>query len=137
MFKCMVWDQEQQHGAVKGQFMLIEAPLQFSFDVSDHLDEAGNNELLLGVYDPTNNADGVPLGKQRSHSGHRQQVGNTNIVYTSSSGIWQTVSSPQPCPWLASLAALQELHLCTGRCLVCFAVQFTGTAPQASNLDAS
>ena len=80
--------------------MLIEALLQFSFDVSDHLDEAGNNELLLGVYDPTNNADGVPLGKQRSHSGHRQQVGNTNIVYTSSSGIWQTVSPP-PCPALA------------------------------------
>lgn len=65
--------------------------VQFAFDVTDHLDDAGENEVLLGVYDPTNNADGVPIGKQRSHEGARQQIGTTNIVYTSSSGIWQTV----------------------------------------------
>ena len=99
---CVFGIKEQQHGGAKRQFVLREAPAQFSFDVSDHLDEVGNNELLLGVYDPTNNADGVPLGKQRSHSGHRQQVGTTNIVYTSSSGIWQTVSPlmrPGSAPW--------------------------------------
>ena len=44
-------------------------------------------------------ADGVPLGKQRSpaQSSREILVGNTNILYTSSSGIWQTVAL-----WLAS-----------------------------------
>lgn len=68
--------------------------VQFSFDITDFLEDLGSNELIVGVYDPTNNADGVPLGKQRSHAGHRQQFGTTNIVYTSSSGIWQTVHHP-------------------------------------------
>ena len=30
--------------------------LQFSFDITDVLDLSGDNELIVGVYDPTNEA---------------------------------------------------------------------------------
>ena len=65
--------------------------LQFSYDVTDVLNDSGTNEILVKVYDPTDKGDGVPLGKQRSETGSRLPVGSTNILYTSSSGIWQTV----------------------------------------------
>jgi len=66
---------------------------KFSFDITDHLRESGDNELIVGVYDPTDNADGVPIGKQRSPAAGSKDilVGNTDILYTSSTGIWQTV----------------------------------------------
>jgi len=55
----------------------------FAFDVTDQLHEGGN-ELVVGVYDPTD-GDGVgqPIGKQRASP--------SGIWYTSCSGIWQTV----------------------------------------------
>lgn len=66
---------------------------KFSFDITDYLKDGKDNELIVGVYDPTDHADGVPIGKQRSPSAGSKDilVGNTNILYTSSTGIWQTV----------------------------------------------
>jgi hypothetical protein len=53
----------------------------FSFDITAQLRE-GENELIVGVYDPTD-AGGQPLGKQRLEP--------EGIFYTAVSGIWQTV----------------------------------------------
>lgn len=52
----------------------------FSFDITPYL-RAGSNDLVVGVYDPTN-GDG-PVGKQTANPG--------GIFYTGNSGIWQTV----------------------------------------------
>lgn len=53
----------------------------FSFDITDKL-KAGDNELIVKVYDPTDNGD-QPIGKQRNNP--------SGIWYTAVSGIWQTV----------------------------------------------
>jgi hypothetical protein len=54
----------------------------FSFDITSALKPAGPQEIIVGVYDPTD-TQGQPRGKQ---------VLNPNgIWYTPSSGIWQTV----------------------------------------------
>lgn len=53
----------------------------FSFDITDAL-IGDNNELLIKVYDPTDQGPN-PHGKQTLNPG--------NIYYTPSSGIWQTV----------------------------------------------
>jgi Alpha-L-arabinofuranosidase B (ABFB) domain/Glycosyl hydrolases family 2, sugar binding domain/Glycosyl hydrolases family 2 len=54
---------------------------KFSYDVTGAL-RAGANEVIVGVYDPTDGQD-IPVGKQRTNRG--------GIWYTPSSGIWQTV----------------------------------------------
>ncbi len=53
----------------------------FSFDITAHLHE-GSNELLVRVYDPTDTGE-QPRGKQSLNPG--------GIMYTSTTGIWQTV----------------------------------------------
>jgi tetratricopeptide (TPR) repeat protein len=60
----------------------------FSFDITDLL-KNGNNELVVKVYDPTDQGPN-PHGKQVLVPG--------NIMYTASSGIWQTV-------WLETVPA--------------------------------
>jgi len=54
---------------------------EFSLDISDAL-KTGNNELIVSVLDPTDEGDN-PKGKQVLNPG--------GIMYTASSGIWQTV----------------------------------------------
>ncbi|MER6619160.1 PA14 domain-containing protein [Streptomyces sp. NPDC000931] len=58
---------------------------KFGADVTDALKPGRTQELIVGVYDPTDAADGEnpPLGKQR--------LDPSGIWYTPSSGIWQTV----------------------------------------------
>jgi hypothetical protein len=58
---------------------------KFSADVTDALRPGRTQELIVGVHDPTDAADGEnpPLGKQR--------LDPSGIWYTPSSGIWQTV----------------------------------------------
>ncbi len=59
---------------------------RFSLDVTDALRKNGGlQELIVGVYDPTDSANGEnpPMGKQR--------LDPSGIWYTPSSGIWQTV----------------------------------------------
>jgi len=54
----------------------------FSFDITDALNDAGENELIVRVWDPTNDGP-QPRGKQVKDP--------RGIWYTSVSGIWQTV----------------------------------------------
>lgn len=58
---------------------------RFSADVTDALLPGRTQELIVGVYDPTDGAGGPnpPVGKQR--------LDPSGIWYTPSSGIWQTV----------------------------------------------
>ncbi|MFD7290658.1 PA14 domain-containing protein [Streptomyces sp. NPDC059863] len=65
---------------------------RFSADVTDALKPGRTQELIVGVYDPTDAADGEnpPVGKQR--------LDPSGIWYTPSSGIWGTV-------WMEPVAA--------------------------------
>lgn len=54
----------------------------FSFDVTDALKPGAAQDLVVSVWDPTNEG-GQPLGKQTLHPG--------GIFYTPTSGIWGTV----------------------------------------------
>ncbi|MEU1117550.1 MULTISPECIES: PA14 domain-containing protein [unclassified Streptomyces] len=65
---------------------------KFSADVTDALKPGRTQELIVGVYDPTDAAGGAnpPVGKQR--------LDPSGIWYTPSSGIWQTV-------WMEPVAA--------------------------------
>nr|WP_180217926.1 PA14 domain-containing protein [Streptomyces albus] len=65
---------------------------RFTVDVTDALRAGGRQELVVGVWDPTDAADGPnpPVGKQR--------LSPEGIWYTPSSGIWQTV-------WMEPVAA--------------------------------
>ncbi|MBC8059588.1 MAG: DUF1080 domain-containing protein [Clostridiaceae bacterium] len=54
----------------------------FSYDITQYLKGTGPQELIVRVYDPTD-ATGEPRGKQTLHPG--------GIMYTATSGIWQTV----------------------------------------------
>lgn len=58
---------------------------KFSADITDALKPGRTQEIVVGVYDPTDSANGEnpPLGKQR--------LDPSGIWYTPSSGIWQTV----------------------------------------------
>ncbi len=54
----------------------------FSFDITDALQPAGLQELIVGVWDPTDQGS-QPRGKQVNRPG--------GIFYTPTTGIWQTV----------------------------------------------
>lgn len=54
----------------------------FSFDITSALSGSGEQEIVVRVYDPTDNG-GYPRGKQSLNPG--------GIMYTSVTGIWQTV----------------------------------------------
>lgn len=54
----------------------------FSFDITDYLTQNGTQELTVRVFDPTD-AGGFPRGKQT--------LNPQGIMYTSTTGIWQTV----------------------------------------------
>ena len=54
----------------------------FSFDVSDFIKEGGHQELIIKVYDPSNDSL-QPVGKQVKKP--------EGIFYTSTTGIWKTV----------------------------------------------
>ena len=75
-FRTKVWLNGKQIGEHRGGYD------GFTFDISDALNKAGENELLVSVWDPTD-AGTQPRGKQVRHP--------NSIWYTSTSGIWQTV----------------------------------------------
>ncbi|QLH78434.1 hypothetical protein HZS55_14515 [Halosimplex rubrum] len=55
----------------------------FSVDVTEHLSEEGEQELVVGVYDPTDTGT-QPVGKQ-------EVAQDRDIFFTPSSGIWDSV----------------------------------------------
>jgi len=67
----------------------------FSFDITPFLKGSGDQELIVRVFDPTNQA-GYPRGKQTSNP--------EGIMYTSTTGIWQTV-------WLEPVAPISIANL--------------------------
>ena len=67
----------------------------FSFDITDALKAEGKQEITVEVLDPTN-AGGQPRGKQTLYPG--------GIMYTPTSGIWQTV-------WLEPVAKAHIVSL--------------------------
>ncbi|MDA3852915.1 MAG: hypothetical protein PF444_01540 [Bacteroidales bacterium] len=67
----------------------------FTFDITIRLNESGPQEITLKVTDPTD-AGGQPRGKQTLNTG--------GIMYTCSSGIWQSV-------WLEPVPATSILEL--------------------------
>lgn len=74
-YQCWVYVNGKLMGTHEGGYTA------FSLDITDAL-QAGNNELMVKVYDPSDKGVG-PHGKQ--------VLNPRNIYYTPSSGIWQTV----------------------------------------------
>jgi len=72
----------------------------FSFDVTGFLKREAVNEIIVGVFDPGNDA-GIAVGKQENSRFKNPQ----RYSYCPSSGIWQTV-------WLEPVAerAITDLH---------------------------
>ncbi len=93
--------------------------LPFSYDISPYLQGSGPQELIVRVFDPTEGG-GQPRGKQTTKPG--------GIMYTPTTGIWQTV-------WLEPVApiSIQSLHIVpdidAGR------VKITVNAPGAAPAD--
>lgn len=75
-FECEVFVNGKSVGSHKGGYD------PFEFDVTEFLVEGKEQELVVKVYDPTD-LGGQPRGKQTLSPG--------GIMYTSTSGIWQSV----------------------------------------------
>jgi beta-galactosidase/beta-glucuronidase len=104
-FEAVVWINGAYADSHKGGFD------PFSIDISELL-QAGPNEIVVTVTDPTNRAD-QPRGKQHNHP--------SGIWYTPVTGIWQTV-------WLEQVPRfnhIEELRItpaadCTSVSIVAF-----------------
>jgi Glycosyl hydrolases family 2, sugar binding domain/Glycosyl hydrolases family 2, TIM barrel domain/Glycosyl hydrolases family 2 len=75
-WEATVWVNGKQIGSHQGGYDA------FSFDITDALRPSGEQELIVGVGDPTNNGP-QPRGKQ--------VLEPRGIYYTPTTGIWQTV----------------------------------------------
>jgi hypothetical protein len=75
-WEANVWVNGKKLGTHKGGYD------PFTFDVTDALKKEGEQELIVGVFDPTD-AGTQPRGKQVRKPG--------GIYYTPTTGIWQTV----------------------------------------------
>lgn len=105
-YEATVWVNGTQVGTHRGGYD------RFTVDVTDALqvdragDPVGEQELVVGVYDPTE--DGVqPLGKQRVGAiAPHYEV----LYYTPASGIWQTVwMEPVPDTYIERLELTPDL----------------------------
>jgi len=73
----------------------------FTFDITDTLKSAGPQELVVAVWDPTEDG-GVPRGKQ--------SLKPSAIFYTAVSGIWQTVwLEPVPAAHITALKMIPDV----------------------------
>ena len=75
-YECIVWVNGKQVGKHQGGFD------PFSFDITDALKPAGEQEIVVTVWDPTD-SKGIVRGKQT--------LKPQGCFYTPTSGIWQTV----------------------------------------------
>jgi hypothetical protein len=89
-WKTTVWVNGQVVGDHRGGYDA------FSFDISDDLKKDGEQELIVGISDPTD-AGTQPRGKQVSKP--------SGIYYTPTSGIWQTawLEPVGPAHWTKTL----------------------------------
>ncbi len=73
----------------------------FSFDITPFLSQKGNNELIINVFDPTDEA-AIAYGKQNKSRFNDPQ----RYAYTPCSGIWQTV-------WLEPVpkTSIKDFHI--------------------------
>jgi beta-galactosidase/beta-glucuronidase len=92
-WRTAVWINGQKVGTHRGGYD------RFTFDITPALNAHGKQEIIVGVYDPTEKG-GQPIGKQRNAAFHNPH----GIVYTPSSGIWQTV-------WLEPVSQAYIEHL--------------------------
>ena len=90
-YEAQVFVNGQNVGTHKGGYE------QFSYDITPYLKGNGPQELIVRVFDPTDNG-GQPRGKQTNNPG--------GIMYTPTTGIWQTV-------WLEPVAkkSIVSLHM--------------------------
>jgi hypothetical protein len=90
-WQAKVWVNGEEIGEHRGGYD------PFSFDITEQLKREGEQELVVGVYDPTD-ASTQPRGKQVKKPG--------GIMYTSTTGIWRTV-------WLEPVpeARIKRLHI--------------------------
>ena len=94
-WQATVWVNGQQVGQHKGGYT------PFSFDVTDQLTDAAEQELIVRVWDPTDKGF-QPRGKQVENPG--------GIWYTAVTGIWQTVwLEPVPKTYIRSLKIVPDI----------------------------
>jgi beta-galactosidase/beta-glucuronidase len=89
----------------------------FSFDITDYLTQNGSQELTVRVFDPTD-ASGFPRGKQT--------LNPQGIMYTSTTGIWQTV-------WIEPLAETHVISLKLTPDIDASILKITVSTPTESN----
>lgn len=94
-WEATVWVNGKKMGTHQGGYD------PFHYDITDALKKTGSQEVVVGVYDPTD-AGTQPRGKQvRNPKG---------IFYTSTTGIWQTVwLEPVPSASIASLKIVPDV----------------------------
>lgn len=91
-FHATVWVNGQLMGEHKGGYD------PFSFDITDAIKGDGDQEVVVGVYDPTNKGT-QSRGKQVLEVMNKPQ----GIYYTPTTGIWQTV-------WMEPVSAASILN---------------------------
>lgn len=99
-WEATVWVNGKEVGTHRGGYD------PFSFDVTDALKPEGEQEVVVGVYDPTDAGD-QPRGKQVKEP--------RGIFYTPTTGIWQTVwLEPVPRTYIPSIKVVPDVD---GKCV--------------------
>jgi hypothetical protein len=99
----------------------------FTFDLTDHLKPDGPQELIVGVFDPTD-AGNQPRGKQVNKPG--------GIFYTPTTGIWQTVwLEPVPQTAIGRLTLTSDVDTSTLKLLPAATMEGPGLQVEAVALD--
>jgi hypothetical protein len=94
-WEAKVWVNGKEIGSHRGGYHA------FHFDITDALKKDGEQELIVGVWDPTD-AGTQPRGKQVRKPG--------GIFYTPTTGIWQTVwLEPVPAAHIAGLHIVPDV----------------------------
>ncbi|MBP9897609.1 MAG: hypothetical protein KBF28_04500 [Gemmatimonadales bacterium] len=94
-WQATVWVNGKQVGSHEGGYD------PFSFDITDALTASGTQEVVVAVWDPTDNGS-QPRGKQ--------VLKPESIWYTAVTGIWQTVwLEPVPATRIASIVITPDL----------------------------
>ncbi|HTU92654.1 MAG TPA: glycoside hydrolase family 2 TIM barrel-domain containing protein [Gemmataceae bacterium] len=94
-WEARVWVNGKEIGSHRGGYDA------FTFDITDALKKDGEQELVVGVWDPTD-ATTQPRGKQVRKPG--------GIFYTPTTGIWQTVwIEPVPSGYITHLTIVPDV----------------------------